>query len=147
MDSTRQPPELLAIRLAVANKRLRARLREVAGGFKAGFSLTQLAILKHLRHDGPATASQLATVEHISPQAVAQSLTTLKQAGLIDTSPYPNDRRKTRIALSAKGDVWYSEKLDERHAWLARAIEATVPPEEWAAFEKAVERLEQLPEA
>src|SRR5580692_8946128 len=86
-----------AVRLSVALKRLRSRLREESGLTSTGFTLSQLALLEHLLTKGPSTAASLAAAEHVSQQAIAQSLATLKATGLIESGPHPSDGRKVLI--------------------------------------------------
>ena len=88
------PADPPALRLAMAIARVRARLREIDRSGSMGLTLSQLGILNRLRRDGPATAASLAAAEHVSQQAIAQSLTGLKQAGLVESTPDPADRRK-----------------------------------------------------
>jgi DNA-binding MarR family transcriptional regulator len=46
-----------------------------------GFTISQLAILRRILAEGPATAASLAAAEHLSRQAMAQSVAILKAAG------------------------------------------------------------------
>lgn len=139
-----QDPDTTAVRLAVAIKQLRTRVREAARGPAAGLSVSQLAIVKRLRDGGPATAASLAQAEHVSQQAIAQQVASLKRAGMVLTAPDPDDRRKTLIRLSAKAHKAFEAVLAARDAWLAQAIDATVSPRERRALDKAVELLERL---
>src|SRR5689334_4284581 len=94
IDEQAHDKQSAAMRLAVAIKRLRARLREVAPASAAGLPIAQLAILQRLRTAGPATAAALAIAEHVSQQAIAQNLSALKHAGLVAVAADPTDGRK-----------------------------------------------------
>jgi len=136
--------DALAVRLAVAIKRLRSRLREAVWGSGMALPLAQLAIMKHLRDAGPTTAAVLAAAEHVSHQAIAQNLTALKRAGLVRTAPDPTDGRKSLVHITAVGHRLFASAVASRDAWLAHAIEENVPAGERAALERAILLLERL---
>ena len=79
MKAATHHPDPVALRLAMAIKRLRARLQEAAPASSTGLPMSQLTILHRLRVAGPTTAAALAAAEHISQQAVAQNLAALKR--------------------------------------------------------------------
>ncbi len=147
LDDDRHDEDAAAVRLAVALKRLRARLREESGTSAAGLSLSQLSILQRLRLDGPATAASLAAAEHVSQQAIAQGVAPLKVAGLVGSKPDPDDGRKTLISITDAGLGLRESIIASRHSWLSRAIESTVDARERAALEKTIELLERLADA
>ncbi|GAA5191292.1 hypothetical protein GCM10023322_48330 [Rugosimonospora acidiphila] len=134
----------MAVRLSVALKRLRSRLREEAGITRTGFTLTQLALLSRLIEEGPATATALAATEHVSQQAIAQSVAALKAAGLVGTAPDASDRRKVMISVTDAGREQHDSLLASREAWLVRAIDKIIAPEERASLDTAIELLERL---
>ncbi|MCU1494491.1 MAG: MarR family transcriptional regulator [Acidimicrobiaceae bacterium] len=134
----------VAVRLSVALKRLRSRLREESGMTSTGFTLSQLALLDHLLAQGPSTAASLAAAEHVSQQAIAQSVATLKAAGLITTGPHPSDGRKVLIDITAAGRRLFESLLESREMWLVRAIDANMGPKDRASLDVAVELLERL---
>jgi DNA-binding MarR family transcriptional regulator len=140
-------PDPLAVRLAVAVKRLRARLREAAWAGGVELPIAQVAVIKRLRNDGPATASALAAAEHVTHQAIAQTLEALKGAGLVRAAADPSDGRKNVISVTAAGNRLFESAIASRDAWLARAIEGTVSPRERVALEKSIELLERLADA
>ena len=139
--------DTLAVRLAVAVKRLRGRLREAAWAGEVELPIAQVAVLKRLRNDGPTTATALAAAEHVSHQAITQTLTALKRAGLVRAAIDPSDGRKSVISVTAAGNRLFEAALASRDAWLARAIGHVVSPRERAALEKSIELLERLADA
>ena len=139
--------DTLAVRLAVALKRLRARLREAAWASGVEVPIAQLAIIKRLRDDGPTTAAVLAAREHVSHQAIAQNLVALKRAGLVSMAPDPSDGRKSLVRITAPGRRLFASAVASRDAWLAHAIEEAVPAAERSAVERAILLLERLAEA
>jgi len=143
-----RPPavEPLAVRLAVAIKRLRARFREAAWADVA-LPIAHVAVIKRLRDDGPTTASELAAAEHVTHQAIAQTLAALKRTGLVRSEADPTDGRKSIIRVTPAGNRLFVSAIASRDAWLARAIVSVVSPRERAALGKSIELLERLADA
>lgn len=133
-----------AIRLAIVIARLRSRLREEGRASLSGFSLSQLAVMKRLHRHGNSTASELATAEHVTQQAIAQVIAGLKRKGYILAQPDPEDKRKTLVSLSPSGEELIQEMLATRDAWLVRAIDTVIPDDEREEFEQAITFLERI---
>jgi len=144
MRKTRNDPDPPAIRLAVAVKRLRVRLQEAASTKLKGLPLSQLPIIRRLRIEGPATAASLAAAEHVSQQAIAQSLAMLKKAGLVRATPDPADGRKSLIRVTDAGNRLFESAIASRNAWLLHAIDSTIMAKERPALNKAIELLERI---
>src|ERR1700678_1205933 len=144
MDSDRRDTAETAVRLAVAVKRLQARIREEAGVTSTGLSVAQVSIFSRLVHEGPVTAASLAVAEHVSQQAIAQSLAGLKAGGLVSVKPDPADGRKSLLEVTAAGRALYETIMASRDDWLIRAIESAVSPDERPVLEGAIEILERL---
>jgi DNA-binding MarR family transcriptional regulator len=138
------PRDSTAIRLAMAIKRLRVRLREAGAVGPTGLPISQLAILRRLRDDGPSTAAALATAERVSQQAIAQNLTALKDAGLVEATTDPVDARKRLISVTDTGNRLFETAVASRNAWLEAAISAAIAPEERPLLEDAIDLLERL---
>src|SRR5262249_14643289 len=137
----------IAVELAEAISRIRLRLREEAGLGSTGLSLSQVRLLGRITREGPTTAAALANAEHVSQQAIAQTLAPLKKGGLIKTKSDPSDGRKTLVEASAAGKRLREGLLNSRDAWLVRAIDSTVTAGEKKDLEKAAELLARLAEA
>jgi DNA-binding MarR family transcriptional regulator len=133
-----------AVRQAVAVKRLQARMREEAGVTSTGLSVAQVSIFSRLVHEGPVTAASLAVAEHVSQQAIAQSLAGLKTGGLVSVTPDPADGRKSLLEVTAAGRALYETAMASRNDWLIRAIESAVGPGERDRLDQAIALLERL---
>ncbi len=133
-----------AFDLAVAIARLRKRLREEAGLTRSGLSVTQLSVLVRIVEDGPTTAAALASLEHVSQQAIAQAVAALKAEGLVVTERDPADGRKTLIEASDEGGRLSTALDDSRVQWLMHAIDTAVPPEERETLDAAIALLSRL---
>jgi DNA-binding MarR family transcriptional regulator len=103
-----------------------------------------LSIFSRLMHDGAATAASLAAAEHVSQQAIAQSLAGLKADGLVSVKPDPADGRKSLLTVTAAGRRLFASIMASRDDWLIRAIESTISPGERPALDRAIEMLERL---
>ena len=145
-NRARTAADPLAVRLAVAIKRLRARFREAAWA-SVQLPIAQVAVIKRLRDEGPATASALAVAEHVSHQAIAQTLAALKSTGLVRSAADPTDGRQRVISVTPAGNRLFESAIASRDAWLARAIGNVVSPRERAALGKSIELLERLADA
>jgi DNA-binding MarR family transcriptional regulator len=97
-----------------------------------------------LGRNGPATAASLAAVEHVSQQAIAQNISSLRAAGLIQTAPDPSDGRKSLISLTESGQTLRESIIASRNAWLVHAIDSTIAADELSVLEKAIDLLERL---
>src|SRR5450432_817829 len=140
-------PDSLAVRLAVAIKRVHGRLREAAWSGEVELPVAQVAVIKRLRNDGPTTASALAATEHVTHQAITQTLAALKRAGLVRAAADPKDGRKSVISVTPAGNRLFESAIASRDAWLAQAIGHVVSPRERAALEKSIELLERVADA
>jgi len=144
MNNSEHEQDSRAIRLAVVIKRLRASLQDAALAGAMGLSLSELSILRRLRHEGPSTAASLATAEHVTHQAITQNLSELKHAGLVEATPDPTDGRKKLISVTAAGNNLFESVSASRNAWFTHAIEAAFSESELPDLDKAIELLERL---
>ena len=144
--ATEAEPEIteLAVALALAVKRMAGRLRDQVGAASGEISLSQLVILGRIRREGPLTAAALAAAEHVSGQAIAQTLRPLRDAGLIVGQPHPSDGRKLLIAATPASDTLWRSLLQSRDAWLIRALETSLTAEERVTLAEAVTLLERV---
>jgi DNA-binding MarR family transcriptional regulator len=133
-----------AMRLAMAVTRLRSRIRIESGLRSTGIPISQVAVLSRIIEEGPTTAAALAAAEHVTQQAIAQSLATLEKRGLVTKSRDPGDGRKSLVTATESGHALLASIKASREAWLSRAIEAAVTPDERAALETTIEILRRI---
>jgi DNA-binding MarR family transcriptional regulator len=145
MDETRSQNEASdAVRLGMAVSRLRSRIRIEAGLRSTGIPISQLAVLGRIIDEGPTTAAALAAGEHVTQQAIAQSLATLKERGLVEKHADPSDGRKSLVTATAAGRRLRETLAVSREEWLTRAIEAAVKPEQRPLLREAIELLQRI---
>src|ERR1700740_52007 len=135
-----------AVRLAMAVSRLRSRIRIEAGMRSTGIPISQLAVLARIIDEGPTTAAALAAGEHVTQQAIAQSLATLKERGLVEKQADPTYARKSLVTATAAGRELMEAIAASREEWLTQAIDAAVRPEERPLLAEAIDLLERITE-
>jgi DNA-binding MarR family transcriptional regulator len=133
-----------AVRLAMAVSRLRSRIRIEAGLGSTGIPISQLAVLGRIIDEGPTTAAALAAGEHVTQQAIAQNLATLRERGLVEKQADPSDGRKSLVSATAAGRQLRETLTASREEWLTRAIDAAVEPGERPQLRGAIELLERI---
>jgi DNA-binding MarR family transcriptional regulator len=133
---------LLASDLRVELGRLVRRLRA-----QHRFPLAHGAILGRLDREGPMGVSDLAVVERMRPQSMAQTVGDLEDAGLVSRRPDPDDRRRQLVELTAEGRATLEGDRRDRESWLAQAIAADLAPAEQETLQRAVELLRRIAEA
>ncbi len=145
MDKSRAQGEASdAVRLAMAVSRLRSRIRIEAGMRSTGIPISQLAVLSRIIDEGPTTAAALAAGEHVTQQAIAQSLATLKERGLVEKQADPSDGRKSLVTATAAGRELMDGITASRDEWLTQAIDAAVRPEERPLLVEAIELISRI---
>ena len=145
MDEARSQNEASeAVRLAMAVSRLRSRLRIESGLRSTGIPISQLAVLGRIIDEGPTTAAALAASEHVTQQAIAQSLATLKERGLVQKQADPSDGRKSLVSATPAGRELRESLAVSREEWLTQAIDAAVKPDERTLLTEAIELLERI---
>jgi DNA-binding MarR family transcriptional regulator len=145
MDKSRSQSEASdAVRLAMAVSRLRSRIRTESGMRSTGIPISQLAVLGRIIDEGPTTAAALAAGEHVTQQAIAQSLATLKERGLVEKQADPSDGRKSLVTATAAGRALRDGITASREEWLTQAIDAAVRPEEPPLLAEAIDLLERI---
>ena len=143
-ESSAQGEASDAVRLAMSVSRLRARIRIEAGLRSTGIPISQLAVLGRIIDEGPTTAAALAAGEHVTQQAIAQSLATLKGRGLVQKQADPSDGRKSLVSATGAGRKLRDSITVSRDEWITQAIDAAVKPEERALLREAIELLERI---
>ena len=134
----------VAVRLSVAMSRLRSRLRLEGGLTSSGLTISQLAVLHRLLEHGPATASTIAAAEHVSQQAVAQSLAVLRDAGLVQSRRDSTDARKMLVSATTNGEELFTSLMAARESWLIQAVDGLCSEQEIECLERAAALLERL---
>lgn len=123
--------EALHVALITLGRRLRSTWR----GDPAAVGL-----LHHLACAGPVRISGLADALVLDVSTVSRHVSGLEADGLLVRQEDPDDRRATIIAISEEGRAYVTRALDERSAFLRRAL-ATWPAEDVDALIGYLDRL------
>lgn len=130
----------LAHRLRPVIARLARRLRQQAGG---DLSPTQGAALTTIACHGPLTPSELAVRERIQRPTATRVLARLEEAGLVERTPDPGDRRSSLVTATPSGHALLASVRERKHAYLAQRLDR-LSPEELAALERVAGILERM---
>jgi DNA-binding MarR family transcriptional regulator len=133
----------VASELAVGVGMLRRRLRQLPVGDTV--SEPEMAALSRLDRGGPATNSELARLEQISPQSMNATLSGLEARGLVERSADPTDRRRVVLALTADGRDAVRYRRMARRRQIAEAL-AHLTEEEVSALHRAAPVFARLAE-
>jgi DNA-binding MarR family transcriptional regulator len=92
-----------------------------------GLSLPQFGILMQLHHRGDCGISDISERFDITAPAASQLVDKLVQAGLIERTEDPDDRRVKQIALSSKGRLMIETGSRERYRWMDKIVKELDP--------------------
>ena len=132
----------VAAALRVSVGLLLRRLRQV--GVPGELTVPETSALARLDRNGPATSSELARVEQISPQSMGVTLSALEARGLVTRDPDARDGRRIVLSVTETGRQLLRDKRDARTEHLARALAAGFTREELGKLMAAAPLLERL---
>jgi DNA-binding MarR family transcriptional regulator len=135
-------------------------VREVAGELRASIglllrrmrqvqpdgevTLPESAALTRLDRGGPATSSELARLEQISPQSMGATVGGLQARGLVERRRDPGDGRRLVVSITEAGRQVLSDKRGARVDQLARALSSGFTGAELERLRAAAPLLERL---
>src|SRR3984957_1920108 len=109
-------------------------------------TLAESSALSRLERGGPATSSDLARVDRISPQSMGVTVATLLDRGLIERSRDPEDGRRIVLSITATGRRTVHDKRGARTEQIAAALRDGFSDDELAQLQVAAGLLERLAE-
>jgi DNA-binding MarR family transcriptional regulator len=110
----------------------------------AELSLPEGSALTRLDRGGPATASELARLEQISPQSMGATLGALESRGLIERRADPADGRRAVLSVTDAGQRVLRDRRNARTEQLAKALSAGFSRTELRQLSAAAPLLERL---
>jgi len=138
-------PEVLAGELLALISRLKRRLHEESR--HDDYTPSQVAVLVRLRHDGPATVTELARAEGVRPQSMGATVAALEAGGLISGAPDPADGRRTILSLTSFALSEIATSRAAKEGWLFSAVRSTFTEAERERLGEAVVLLRRLAES
>jgi len=109
----------------------------------ADLSPTQGAALATIDCHGPLTPSELAARERIQRPTATRVLARLEDAGMIERTADPADRRSSLVSTTPAGQALLHAVRDRKDAYLAQRLDR-LSPEDLAALERAAGILERM---
>lgn len=99
-----------------------------------------LWVLHAVACDGPLRLSELAGHLHLDLSTVSRHVRALEDAGYLERTADPDDRRATRISITAKGTQIFDEAKDARAKQLDEVL-TRWPKRDLETFERLLGRL------
>jgi DNA-binding MarR family transcriptional regulator len=146
MDSAGTLPDVseVAGALRVAVGLVVRKLRQPAAAGE--LTLAESSALSRLERGGPATSSDLARVERISPQSMGVTVAALLDRGLIERSRDPEDGRRIVLSITEPGLRTVHGKRGARTEQIATALRDGFSAGELGQLMAATALLERLAE-
>jgi len=140
-----QEPDVtdVADALRVSVGLLRRRLRQTKA-VEGEVTLPESAALARLDRGGPATSSELARLEQISPQSMGATLGGLEARGLVARRPDPTDGRRAVLYLTPAGQAVLRDRRNQSTQRIAQALAAGFTCAEQRELLAAARLLERL---
>ena len=110
----------VAAALRVATGSLYRRLKQSPLDGEA--TLAETTTLGRLERGGPATSSDLARADRVSPQSMGVTVAALEERGLIERSRDPRDGRRVVLLITEAGRRVVHDKRGARTALIAAAL-------------------------
>jgi DNA-binding MarR family transcriptional regulator len=117
-DSELARESAVAIRRAVTSLGRRLKAQRPAGSRPS----LELSVLGLLHRRGPMTPGELAAAEHVQPQTLTRTLTSLEEGRLVTRTAHPEDGRRALLALTETGFAALRNEMAAGDGWLAAAM-------------------------
>ena len=102
-----------------------------------GLSLPQFGLLMRLHHGGLCEVHDVGEHFDITSAAASQLVERLVQAGLVERTEDPEDRRARQVTLSVKGRSLVESSIIERYRWVEELV-AGLSQKQRAAVQNAL---------
>jgi DNA-binding MarR family transcriptional regulator len=109
-------------------------------------SIPESSALGRLDRGGPASSSDLARLEGISPQSMGATIAVLEQRGLIARERDPEDGRRIVLSITETGRQVVRDRRGARTELIARALKGGFTQAEREHLKAAAPLLERLAE-
>jgi DNA-binding MarR family transcriptional regulator len=134
--------EALATELRTGVGLLLRRLRQVPA--EGELTLPESSALARLDRYGPATSSELAKREQISPQSMGATIAALEARDLVRRTPDPDDGRRQILSPTEAGHATLRSRRDSKTQAMAAALDAEFSAEELERLRAAAPLFERL---
>lgn len=142
MDDDLDPDGVAGVLLASISLLVR-RVRKVP--VEGGLTMPERTALSQLDRSGPSTSSALAREAQITAQAMGATLGVLRDRGLVERRPDPDDGRRAVLTVTDAGRQALKDKRNARAELIARTLAGgSFTPGEQAQLAAAAPLLERL---
>ncbi|MEV0766688.1 MarR family winged helix-turn-helix transcriptional regulator [Nocardia salmonicida] len=104
----------------------------------------KLGVLGYISKHGRVTATTLAAVQTVSPQAIATAVRELEGLGLVVRTPDSDDRRRVWVELTDAGRLRLTEERTAGLDWLEHIVAEWLTGEEQNFLADALPALRKL---
>lgn len=91
--------------------------------------MSQAAVISRLYRHGPSTVADLARAEHVKPQSMGATVTTLEEEGFLVRTVDPADARRWHADLTEKGRRTFLAGREARQTWLSNLVHGRLDDE------------------
>jgi DNA-binding MarR family transcriptional regulator len=109
-------------------------------------TIAESSALGRLERGGPATSSDLARIDRISPQSMGVTVAALLERGLVERSRDPEDGRRIVLSITEAGRRTVHDKRGARTEQIAAALRNGFSEDELGELMAAAALLERLAE-
>ena len=109
-------------------------------------TIAESSALGRLERGGPATSSDLARIDRISPQSMGVTVAALLERGLVERSRDPEDGRRIVLSITEAGRRTVHDKRGARTEQIATALRNGFSDDELGQLVTAAALLERLAE-
>jgi DNA-binding MarR family transcriptional regulator len=109
-------------------------------------SIPETSTLSRLDRNGPATSSDLARLDKISPQSMGATIAALERRGLVARSRDPEDGRRVVLSITEQGRQVVRDRRGARTELIAQALADGFTEAERAQLRAVTPLLERLAE-
>lgn len=147
MDAMEEPPDNVAgtaseLRLTVARIARRLRQTHAVGDV----TLSEVSVLARLSRDGADSPGSLAELERVRPQAMATTLATLEERGLVHRRQDAADGRRAVMTLTEAGGKVLNDRRSESVQRLTTVLDEEFTPAERRRLLAVLPLLDRLAE-
>jgi DNA-binding MarR family transcriptional regulator len=121
MEAPSQESARVAAELKIVVGRIARRLRQA---HEVGeLTLSEISVLSRLEREGPAAPGALAQSERVRPQAMAATLGTLEERGMVTRTPDAADGRRAVMTLTGPGRAVIQDRRTASILRMAHALD------------------------
>lgn len=140
-----EDPAEVAVALRLVMSRIVRKLRQRKSAV-GDVTLSEGSVLARLDRDGPDSPSSLATLEGVRPQAMATTLASLEERGLVSRTPDPADGRRAVLTVTSAGRQVVADRRSVSVRRMADTLEQDFSPAERRKLHALLPLLDRLAE-